>query len=333
MLRGSSKQTIHFRDDVSELSSPSNWGDRPGPLSLADHRLTTEGLQARRTAGEALLRARCQRQREAEVQACSLACRCLGSRVAKACVDVFRGGSIVNQRRQSMVFIWSEVQSIILLPCESETRGPFLIAVTTLRLQAGEMLLQAASARSRARWAVEMMTFILRERAPDASGHARCNLCSTDRGGRALPTVLFMDMMRIVCEVARTQPSPEGIALLAEALEMLSVGQGLHGTIPSEPGQGYDYTAALHFPSAAVCRFREAARRAQEDLEEWCSWREVTKLLPAPKGLDEDLWRTRVLPFLCPRDPSLRDTGLLGYPSAVESQLVSAAERCRRIVS
>eukprot|EP00930_Biecheleria_cincta_P038733 TRINITY_DN26613_c0_g1_i1.p1 TRINITY_DN26613_c0_g1~~TRINITY_DN26613_c0_g1_i1.p1 ORF type:complete len:333 (-),score=48.56 TRINITY_DN26613_c0_g1_i1:2-1000(-) len=332
MLRGSSKQIIHFRDDVSELSSPSNWGDRPGPLSLADHRLTTEGLQARRTAGEALLRARCQRQREAEVQACSLACRCLGSRVAKACVDVFRGGPVVNQR-PSMVFTWSEVQSIILLPCESETRGPFLIAVTTLRLQAGELLLQAASARSRARWAVEMMTFILKERAPDDSGHARCNLCSTGRGGSALPTVLFMDMMRIVCEAARTQPSPEGIALLAEALEMLSLRQGFHGTVPSEPGQGYCYASAMHFPSAAMCRFREAARRAQEDLEEWCSWREVTKLLPVPKGLEEALWRTRVLPFLCPRDASLRDTELLGYPVAVESQLVSAAERCRRIVS
>ena len=58
---------------------------------------------------------------------------------------------------------------------------------------------------------------------------------------------------------------------------------------------------------------------------------EVAVLLRSPGPLGVDLWCTKVLPFLCPQDPALRDTADPSvYPSAVAAQLAAAAERCRR---
>eukprot|EP00931_Biecheleriopsis_adriatica_P077649 TRINITY_DN51168_c0_g1_i1.p1 TRINITY_DN51168_c0_g1~~TRINITY_DN51168_c0_g1_i1.p1 ORF type:complete len:332 (+),score=52.06 TRINITY_DN51168_c0_g1_i1:69-1064(+) len=327
-------KAIHFRDDLSEHSGLSNWGDRPGPLSLADHRIVGEGLQARRTAGEALMLARLERQRSADTESCS---RCVGGRVAKACVEVFRG-SIPN--RPAMVFTWAEVQSIILLPCESETKGPFLIAVSSFRLQ--EHLLQAGSARSRARWAVNMMTSILKDRHSSrealSGGLGRSKGCNCYGAGNAmqLPTVLFMDMMRIACEAARLRPSVEGIKRLVEALELLSDSHwpGLKGMNAGSTGSSDlvigQYPAVPHFPLMALRRFAEAARRAQEDFAEWQRWREVTKLVHPPKGFDEELWRSRILSFVRPQGEAADSAS---YPSSVESQLITAAERCRRTLS
>ncbi|CAE8616462.1 unnamed protein product [Polarella glacialis] len=347
MLRGGSKLSIHFRDDLSEHSSPSNWGDKAGPLSLADYRLVSDGLQARRTAGEATLRARWRRRKEADADACGLVCKCFGNRAARACVEVFRGDF---QKRPLMMFSWNEVQSIILLPCENEQKGIFLIAVSSFRIREygpKEFIFQAGSMRSRARSAVEMMAAILKDRSCGdtqsvASVVGRPKCCGAGRT-LPLPTVLFMDMMRIACEAARLRPSVAGIARLVEILELLSDSQwpgfktaGLSGGV-GDIIIGSQHDAVPHFPLVALRRFAEAARRAQEILEEWIRWQQVCKLIrPECQGLDSELWRSRIMPFLCPRDPSslqLADDFELNYPATVDSQLATAAERCRRTLS
>lgn len=333
--RRDSKPCINFRDDLSEYSSPSSWGDGPGPLSLADHRLASEGLQARRTVGEALLRAQWERQVDADAEACTEACKCFGSRAARFCLEALRR----TPSRPSVVFTWAEVQSVILLPYAE--RGPFLIAISTFKREDGsrEWLLQAASVRSRARWAIEMVTALLRDRAgavsPTSPGFNPSKCCGPGTSSR-LSTAFFMDMMRIAWEVARQQPSAEGMRRLVEALELLVEGggpAGQGGAGSGGDGSGSQPLAAPHFPFAALRRFGEAVRRAHADFEEWRTWREIAQLVRPPQGWDEALWRGRVLPCLWPNEPSLRDMDATRYPAVVDSQLSNAADRCRRTLS
>lgn len=315
--RRESKHTIHFRDDLSEYSSPSAWGDC-NPLSLGDHRLTAFGLQARRTVGEAVLRAQWERQCEADAEAC----RCFGSPAARRCLEVIRR----TPPQPAIVFQWSEVQSLILIPHEGE-RCPYLIAVDS---QDGsrEWLLQAGSQRGRARWAVEMTAAVLRERQAAQVGGG-CT-CSGNHSGR-LSTSLFMDMVRVACEVARLQPSPECIERLIEALDLLMESRQMGPCRGAE--SGVHQPGALCFPLAPLRRFAGAARRTHADFVEWRRWREVVRLVQAPCGCDAALWSERVLPFLGPQDSSMRDPLFKGYPPAVDSQLAAAAERCRRTLS
>mmetsp|Transcript_59655 Transcript_59655/g.134406 ORF Transcript_59655/g.134406 Transcript_59655/m.134406 type:complete len:344 (-) Transcript_59655:87-1118(-) len=336
--RRESKHAIHFRDDLSEYSSPSSWGEGPGPLSVADHRLAADGLQARRTVGEALLRAQWERQCEAR----SEKCKCLGSRTARWFLGSLQLG-LSSLRlealgrvpyRPSVVFTWAEVQSVILLPYE-EVKGPFLIAVTTFRPRedgSREWLLQAGSLRRRARWGIEMIAALLRDRGrtKEAFGSGPCKCCGSGRSGR-LSTALFMDMVRVACEAARLQPSAEGMGRLVEVLELLVEGrhQGQGGGMEV----GSQVSGTPHFPLAALKRFGDSVQRARVDFIEWQQWREVALLVRQPDGWDADLWRGRVLPFLWPREPSLRDLSSAGYPAAVGSQLAGAAERCRRTMS
>lgn len=340
--RRESKLAIHFRDDLSEYSSPSSWGEGSGPLSLGDHRLAAEGLQARRTVGEALLRAQWERQCEANAEACRGACKCLGNRATRFCLSGLRLG-FCGLRPESLrrtpsrpvvVFTWAEVQSLVMLPYEE--KGPYLMAVTTFRLRedgSREWLLQAGSLRARARWAVEMNAAILRDRngaGEGRSGHP-CKCCGSGRGAR-LSTALFMDMVRISCEAARLQPSVEVMERLVEVLDLMTE------TREGVPGGGVmelstQGSGPPHFPLAALRRFGDTVRRAREIFVEWQRWREVALLLRPPQGWDVELWHDRVLPFLQPADPSLQDPLVVGYPLAVSSQLEGAAERCRRMLS
>lgn len=323
---------IHFRDDLSEYSSPSSWGDGPGPLSLLDHRLANEGLQARRTAGEALIRAEWERRCEKDAEAYGDACRrCLGFKTApKLCFTAFRRSAGVRGR-PSVVFTWADVQSIILLPCEE--KGPYLIAVTTYRQRedgSNEFILQAGSLRARTRWGVEMMAALLRERLASETQAGHCKCVHSGRSSR-LSSALFMDFVRMACEVARLQPSADCMGRLAEVLELLGeAGQPQVGHAAGAEGLP---AAIVHFPLAALQRFRDATLRARADFLAWQSWREVALLLRCPPGWDEHVWKTRVLPFVSPQDPSLCRTSTTEYPSAVDLQLVSAAERCRRTFS
>eukprot|EP00927_Polykrikos_kofoidii_P056499 TRINITY_DN50606_c0_g1_i1.p1 TRINITY_DN50606_c0_g1~~TRINITY_DN50606_c0_g1_i1.p1 ORF type:complete len:351 (+),score=29.69 TRINITY_DN50606_c0_g1_i1:83-1135(+) len=348
LRRDSKRSEVHFRDDLSEYSSPSNWGERPGPLYFGDHRLTTEGLQARRTVGEAILKAEWERRRDlAEV--CADKCACLNLRTPRMHFEAFGFRPL-----HKLVFAWADVQSIILLPFEE--RGPYLLCVTTFRLRedgSREWMLQAASLRGRARWAIDMMAAILRER----SNTPQHGCCSSNRDRGPLSLSLFMDMARIACEVARLQPSVGGLERLIEALDLLAGGRrpaqnaltsprlGASGRRPSSvdiAGIGArvhsaSAEAALmpapHFPLAALRRFGDAARRAAADFAEWRRWRELCLLIRPPRGVDIDFWQSYVLPYLCPREPSLRDTTNQVYPVSIDHQLASAAERWRRTLS
>uniref|UniRef100_A0A7S4VUE2 Uncharacterized protein n=1 Tax=Alexandrium monilatum TaxID=311494 RepID=A0A7S4VUE2_9DINO len=339
--RRESKHSIHFRDDLSEYSSPSCWGDGPGPLSLSDHRVSAEGLQARRTVGEALLQAQWERQCEADAEACGDALKCCGSRTARFCLSNLRlrlGGLRPEALRRtptrpSVIFTWAEVQNVILLPYEG--KGPYLIAVTTFRWREDgtrEWLLQAGSLRSRARWGVEMCAAILRDRngALQQQDSSSCKCCGTGRSS-TLSTALFMDMVRISCEAARLRPSAHCMERLVEVLDLMmergETGQGPGGSTDMQlPG-------ASHFPLAALRRFSDTVRRAHVVFGDWQWWREVALLLRAPDGWDPELWRDKVLPFVQPVEPSLRDPRVPGYPAAVDTQLAGAAERCRRMLS
>jgi len=323
--RWDSKNAIHFRDDLSEYSSPSSWGDGPGPLSLHDHRLDLEGLKPRRTVGEALLRAQWEKECKANTQACNDAC---------ACLNIQRFGRLRFRRKfipkPAVVFVWSEVQSIILLPYEE--KGPCLISVTTSHLRedgAREWLLQAESVNSRARWGVEMMVALLKDRlSSDDDGAYKC-VCS-GRNAR-LSTAICMDLVRIACEVAFLQPSAEAIERLCEALGlMLEAGQ-------SAPTQGLDEVhvapASGHFPAGALQRFRDAAEQAHLRFTEWLQLWELFRLVRPPQRCDTIVWRDLILPLLLPSDVSVGDIIGNVYPTTAERLLVLAAERCRRTIS
>lgn len=344
-------KTIHFRDDLSEYSNPSNWGERSGPLSLSDHRVHAEGLQARRTVGEAILRAQWERQRDAEAEVCTENCTCLGPRAARLCLGALRRAP----PRPATLFTWGEVQSLLMLP--SEEKGPFLIVVTTFRPRedgSREWMLQAGSLRARARWGAEMCVATIRDRlsATMPVVNTRCGCC-----GRAtsLSLALFMDMVRVACEVARLQPSAEDMERLMELLDMLvdsqvgssesrrqrRGGSPERGGSPDPPAMpASQHRPAPHIPVAALRRFKDAVRRAHSDFLLWRQWWEVSRLVRPPCGWDADLWLSRVLPFLQPEDPTgempsaqeLRHTPM-GYPPCVDNQVTSAAERCHRTLS
>jgi len=331
------KQTIHFRDDLSEYSSPSTWGDRSGPLSLCDHRIASDGLQARRTAGEALLHAQWERHCEASTDGC----RCVSQRRARLCLGGLALGltglrlkALQHMQSRPVVFTWAEVQSFYLPP--SEGRGPCLIAVGTYD-GSREWLLQAGSLRSRAQWALDMVAAVLRDRRSDLGGQGisggvgKC--CGSSRSGR-ISTALYMDMVRITCEVARTRPSAKGMEALVEVLYLMTEssweGQSPGMAILESPAA----STAPHFPMAALRRFSDSVRRAHSDFLNWQQWLEVALLLRSPGPLGADLWCSKVLPFLCPQDPALCDAADPSvYPSAVAAQLAAAAERCRRTLS
>eukprot|EP00747_Dinoflagellata_sp_TGD_P066012 gnl/TRDRNA2_/TRDRNA2_154614_c0_seq1.p1 gnl/TRDRNA2_/TRDRNA2_154614_c0~~gnl/TRDRNA2_/TRDRNA2_154614_c0_seq1.p1 ORF type:complete len:312 (+),score=48.45 gnl/TRDRNA2_/TRDRNA2_154614_c0_seq1:148-1083(+) len=303
--RRDSKHSIHFRDDLSEYSNPACWGESPGPLSLSDHRLVPEGLQVRRTVGEALLRVQWQRQRDGTNETCADSCSCLGQRVVSSTIGVEDKparstawtfwGTRTPPPRQPVLFTWSEVQSIILLP--SEDKGPYLIAITTLRpreVATREWLLQAGNLRGRARWGIEMTATIIRERsaaAPRGNGPA-CGCCGTGRL-LGLSLALFMDSARVACEVARLQPSAEAMERLIEVLDMLMECHGAcQSTLGTETAQ--PLLPAAHFPLAALKRFCDATRGAYAAFTEWRQWREVSKLVRAPLELDDKVWTGHV---------------------------------------
>lgn len=324
--------SIHFRDDLSEYSCPSTWGDRPGPLHLGDHRIVPEGLQARRTVGEALLRAEMERQREERLEKYADRCSCLGARTARHLMDAFQR----IPQQPSLIFAWTEVQSILLLPCDE--KGPYLICIATFRRGDGlsEWVLQAGSLRGRSRWGIEMMAALLRERK--ASSPVCCS--GPRREGGSLSLSLFMDMARIACEVARLRPSATTMDRLVEALDLLAETQRPPGGAPMvDRGVGGLSAAAAemlpapHFPLASLRRFGDTVRRASADFTEWRRWREVSRLLREPPGWDPHVWRNNVLPFLWPSDPTLRDNKSAEYPAAVDHQLTSAAERWRKTLS
>lgn len=324
---------INFRDDLSEYSSPSSWGERPGPLSLADHRLTREGLQARRTVGEALMQAQRERDWEHSTELCAKDCRCLSHRAARFCLTPLRR---TGAYRPSMLFAWAEVQSIILLPYED--KGPYLMAVSTFRLRDGvsrEWLLQAASPRGRARWAMEMITLILRERT--SGNMADGGTCGCYGPGRTngLSLALFMDMVRVACEMAQLQPSPQSMKLLVEVLDKLAENHSSPGLAPGHLEMPHSLVSP-HFPVAALRRFGDTVRKAQRDFEEFRHYRDVVRLLHAPPAVDSVVWEKRVLPFLRPADPGLQDIVFrrdVAYPEPIGSALASAVERCRRTLS
>lgn len=331
---------INFRDDLSEYSSPSNWGERPGPLSLGDHRAERFGLRARRTVGEALLQAQRERDWDTSTETCTRECRCMGPRVARFCLSPLRRAP---PPRTPVVFTWSEVQSLILLPPEESPAASFyLIAVTTFRVREGfskEWILQAGSLRGRARWGIEMVALVLRDRVAAGGVHdgGPCRCCGTGRAN-CLSLALFMDMARVACETARLQPSPSSLELLTEVLEVLGEN---HRNLPHSAEVASLPLVGPHFPVAALRRFCCSVRRAHTDLQEWNSWRDIVRLIRAPAKIDLSLWEGKILPFLCPHEPSLRDPATfrragseeLVYPAAVSDQLSNAAERCRRTLS
>lgn len=331
--RKNSKHSIYADDLLSEYSNPLNWGDRPGPFSLCDYRITIAGLQARRTAGEAILCAQWEQQREADAETCTKSCQCFGPRLARWFVQTVRP----TPSRPPPIFYWVDVQSFVLVP--HEDKGPYLIAVAILpRLQGGnglrprELVLQAGSPRLRARWGIEMSAAILAAAEPKGGGGSvgggLCRCCGPDCGRMSL--ALFMDMVRVACEVARLQPSEEGMERLIEVLAKLG-----EDSRPGNRGGGVDVAIppVPQFPLAALRRFCEATKRAHEDFREYCHWQMLLRLVPPSNGLDTAIWRGRVLPFLAPSDTSLRDAAAGVYPAAVDSQLTNAAERCRRTFS
>eukprot|EP00414_Alexandrium_minutum_P000403 CAMPEP_0113836946 /NCGR_PEP_ID=MMETSP0328-20130328/9740_1 /TAXON_ID=39455 /ORGANISM="Alexandrium minutum" /LENGTH=374 /DNA_ID=CAMNT_0000805373 /DNA_START=1 /DNA_END=1121 /DNA_ORIENTATION=- /assembly_acc=CAM_ASM_000350 len=338
--RRESKHSIHFRDDLSEYSSPSSWGDGPGPLSLSDYRVTAEGLQARRTVGEALLQAQWERQCEADAEACGDALQVFGESHQPPLhrLRLVLGGSRTEALRRatnrpSVIFTWTEVQSVILLPYEG--KGPYLIAVTTFRWREDgtrEWLLQAANLRARARWGIEMSAAILRDRngMGQVKGNGACKCCGSGRGS-SLSTALFMDMVRISCEAARLQPSAEGMERLVEVLDLM-MERGEHTQSSGGTAEmNLQFSGAPHFPLAALRRFSDSVRRAHLVFKDWQWWREAAMLLHPPEGWDAELWRDGVLPFTWPAEPSLRDPRSTGYPAAVDGQLavqLSGAAGC-----
>lgn len=318
------KQGIHFRDDLSEYSCPSTWGDWEGPRFLGDCRLSPDGLQARRTVGEAILRAQWDKQRDATAEACAEKCRCLGPRAARLSLGAMRRAP----PQSSFLFQWSEVQSVILVPYEE--RGPYLICVTTFRPRedgSREWMLISQDLRARARWGIEMMAAILRDRCTLAPQPPQQSCCSggvrRECGGLSLS--LFMEMARIACEVAKHQPSNDSMDRLVETLDLLAAVDS-SASIAEEAA----LLPAPYFPRASLLRFSDCVKRASAELEEWLRWWELSLLVKAPVGWDIQLWRGRVLPFLCPAEVSATDSKAQTYPASVDHQLSIAAERWRR---
>lgn len=333
LSRRDSKSTIHFRDDLSEYSNTSSWSESAGPLNFRDYRIVSEGLQEKRTLAEAVLRAEWERQRDEETKMATRTREGCSTCVGEACL-----GPKLNRIRlrllgrapppkPAVVFSWSEVRSLVLLPCGEA--GPYLMVITTFRLpEEREWLLQAPSLRARARWGIEMVASILRSKCASVSQDGNMKCCCSSSVQPLVSTAFFMDSARVACEAAKCQPSIEGMELLAEVLDLLAESQ--------HRGQCGDVSPTLapapHIPIAALRRFGDAVRRASADLMEWQQWHLTAQLIMPKHSLEADVWCKHLLPFLSPREPSLRDVGAgkENYPQTVDHQLGVAAERCRR---
>lgn len=353
LTRRKSRDILNFRDDLSEYSNPSNWGERAGPLSLSDHRLGTEGLQARRTAGEAFRAQWGRRTSEfPEFRSCEYAMS--GSTTkSESCSTCFAHSRFprINmcletmrrwrEPRVSTVFTWAEVLSLLLLP--SEENGPYLIVISTVRPAADgsrEWLLQAGSLRACARWGIEMSYALLQVAnqqstqppfQPFCGARSACRCCGPVRSP-TISLVLLMDIVRVACEVARHQPSADGMYRLIEVLDLLVETQRSDGEQkPMQP-------PTPPIPIQALRRFSDSVRRAHMDFTEWLLWWEVSVLVSEPPGIDAHIWRVRILPFLTPKGDTEKDQDAdtaegTAYPAAVDAQLVSAAERCHRTLT
>lgn len=269
------KSRISFNDDDSEWDGLSNWGDGPEWLSLSDHRLSPEGLQARRTVGEALLQAKPELRTGWYQNA-------LCWRGAERCC--FGGGNLV--------FSWAEVLNLCLVPTESKAPS-YLIAVSTIGVRdmlAREWLLQAANARDRALFSLQMGLSIAKARS-QRQGQVGCSTVSCGRQG--LSIALSTDLARVACEAARCRPSQTALQQLTDLLRLLTEagGLGINQCCASSlqvPAGG--------FPLAALQRFGDAVEEAAMHFEE-----------PSLRGLATDI-----------------------YPAAIDEALSGAAKRCYR---
>lgn len=311
-LRIKAKRVISFADDSSEYGE--HVGDCEGgmPLSLNDHQLRPEGIQARRTAGEAI---------EEHWER-----RHVGG---KSCLSLekalFRGPEARSSR---VVVAWADICSLHIWPSDGLSLN--LIAVYTMRPRDGikrEIMMQAGCARELAFWGIAIAFAVTKARLP-APDIGPCSCCAQPRF-EGLPLSLAIDLARVACEAARLRPSYECLRRLIDVLEML-VGADTASCEGGEVSMIQQPLPAGGFPLAALRRFCETARQVAKDFEEWQGWREVSLLVRPPGGFDARLWHDRVLSFLFPREPSLRSLDLYEYPTVVDQRLANAAERCHR---
>lgn len=298
---------ISFNDEDSEWDGLSSWGDGPEWLSLSDHRLSPEGLQARRTVGEALLQAKPE-LRAGWYQ--NVLCR---RGVDRCC---FGGGSLV--------FPWAEVTSLCLVPADSRTPS-YLISVSTIGARdtlAREWLLQAANARDRAFFCLEMGFKIAKART-QRQGQVGCGTVSCGRQG--LSIALSTDLVRVACEAAHSRPSQSALQNLIDLLRLLTESEG--SSINQCCASSLQVPAG-GFPLAALQRFGLVVEEAAMHFEEWRRFREVALLVQAPHGIDAAIWKNHLMKFLWPQEPSLRDLSTDVCPVAIDEKLSGAAKRC-----
>eukprot|EP00929_Paragymnodinium_shiwhaense_P027775 TRINITY_DN16220_c0_g1_i1.p1 TRINITY_DN16220_c0_g1~~TRINITY_DN16220_c0_g1_i1.p1 ORF type:complete len:366 (+),score=49.45 TRINITY_DN16220_c0_g1_i1:249-1346(+) len=319
---------IHYRDrdDLSEYSSFSGWSDGTTALSTFNSRLASDGLQIKRTAAEVMARAEWERQLDAESKLRGNRCQfaCIQPRTAfrRMCRGLRHRRP--SAQRSNVMFTWSEVQSLVLLP--AGPCPPYLMVITTYRLpEEKEWLLQAGNQRARALWAIEIVHAILRAKTAEKKGESvKCVGCSKDCA--RLPEAFLMDAARVACETARCQPTPAGMETLAEVLYYLAGSKQCECNGPAK--ESCRVLTAPHIPHTAFQRFGDAVKRAQVEFVEWEKWRVMARLLKAPAGLDSTIWKTVLLPYLWPRD-LFEHT----YPVGVDNQMKIASERCQRTLS
>lgn len=308
--------SIHYRDDLSEYSSASSSETGPGPLSVGDYRIGAEGLQERRTVAMAVVRAEWERQLDQEAKFCTVKYACVGPRTARRCFQVWRR-TRAQPSQPAVMFTWSDVQSLVLLPTGESPS--YLMVITTCRLpEEKEWLLEAKSLRARARFAIEMVAAVLRaRRAAKSREGTSCSRCCVSGNVSSVLEAFHMDAARAACETARLQPSPEGMERLAEVLSLLAKSQRQQPLIPN----------------TAFQRFGDVVRRCRQDFAEWQQWKMISQLLLPPPGWPPVIWNEHILAFLLPREPSLRNADSGTYPVTVDHQLAIAAERCQRTLS
>lgn len=280
-------------------------GGGPEWLGLSDHMLTTKGLQTRRTVGEALLEANPDLRTGWYQNAF-----CLRG-VDRCC---FGGGNLV--------FSWAEVLNLCLVPTESKAPSYF-IAVTTIARDtpAREWILQAANARDRAFFGLEMGLTIAKART-QRQAHVGCGTVGAPQG---LSIALSTDLARIACEAARCRPCQTALQQLTHLLRLLTE-SGYTGINPC-------CTSSLQaggFPLAALQRFGDVVEEASMHFEEWRRFREVASLVQTPGGIDTAVWKDHIIKFIWPKEPSLRDLSTGIYPVVIDEMLSGAAKRCYR---
>jgi hypothetical protein len=335
-----SRRDIHFRDDLSEYSNASTWSDGTCSLNVTDYRFVSEGLQARPTVAEAILRAEWEKRLDIDKIGCATRMPCLSDRAAKAFLHLLRRTPLRDgwkqhgfSKRPAVAFTWAEVQSIIFLQNDGQQEVPpiYRIVVTTFKMpEEREFLLQAGTPRARARFGVEMVKAILRVRMRDLGKDADPTHCCGSATTPGVTLAFFMDAARITCEAARVQPSPEGMECLARCLDMLAESQCLE-----EDSQGGSETRAPapHIPIVALRRFRDSVRQARAAFAEWQRWRLLVRLLQRPMWCDDPIWTGHILPMARPSSVACEDADADGYPASVGQILATAAERCRRTLS